>query len=179
MTCIVGVKQDNRVWLACDGEMTWGWERHEVSKLIHTGELLLAWTGLGAVTITLQHRLGAPLVPEGQAEHYLSVILPDAIRSALKDNELWDEGRGQVRKGGALIVGFREHLISYDSHLAAYPATRDFVAHGSGGAVALGSLATTDELDLSGPDRALMAVQAASVWAVGVGGDPVVEEVPQ
>jgi ATP-dependent protease HslVU (ClpYQ) peptidase subunit len=179
MTCIVGLKIGEKVWIGCDSEATWGWEKHEASKMLSIDGLRMAWTGMAAVSVAIRYRLEVPRIPEGDEEHYLAVVLPDAIRETLKGMELWDSS-GAVRGGGALLVGFRSHLYSYDSHMAGYPAARGITAHGSGGPVALGALHALGAAGLeSGADRVRMAVEAASVWAVGVGGTPVVEEVPQ
>ena len=173
MTCIAGLVDGESVYVGSDSESTWGYVRHDCgSKVIRCGDALLAWTGLSAVAVALRHRLAVPDVPEGGPEKWLLVTLPDTIRKVLRDSELWDNGKGRVREGGALIVGWRGHLVSCDSYLAAYPATRGYIAHGSGGEVAMGSLYTTEEYEVEAEERLRLAIMASTAWSVGVGGDP-------
>ena len=177
MTCIAGLIDGESVYVGSDSESTWGYVRHNCgSKVIRHGDALIAWTGKAAVSEAIKHRLTVPDVPEGGPERWLMVTLPDKIREVLKAAELWDTNEGHVRGGGALIAAWRGHLVSCDSYLAAYPATRGYVAHGSGGEVAMGALYATEGAG-DAKKRLKTAIKASTMWSVGVGGDPHIEKV--
>ncbi len=180
MTAIAGIRtSDGRVFIGCDGESTWGWTKHPATKLLRIGGLRLACTGLAAVSIALKHRLTQPTVPEAAIDAYLGVTLPDAMKAALQAASLWDSNKG-VRDGCAILVGFRSHLVSYDSWLAAHPVERGFMAHGTGGEVALGAMQALLAAGLDDHERVLsLAISAASMLSVGVGGKPQIEECPR
>lgn len=167
MTCIAGLIDGKKVWLASDAESTWWGSKHDCgSKVTRKGDALFAWTGRAAVAHAIRYRVSVPKVAESSEEEWLNVTLPDAIRTSLKACGLWDETAGTVRGDGAMIVGWRGRLVSLDSHLAVYPAMRGFIAHGSGGDVAVGALCVSKG---SPKVRLAGAINAAIKWSSGVG----------
>jgi len=154
--------------------MTWGCVKHrDRDKIFKVGDAMIASTGLASVGVAIQHRLNLPPVREGQEDKWLYVDLPDAIRGVLKGCGLWDTTDDSVRGGNTLIVGWRGRVVSMDCHLASYPAHGGFVAHGSGGDIALGAMAVLDGVKCP-RERLTRAVTAACEWAYGCGGEVVV-----
>jgi hypothetical protein len=176
MTCVAGIVHDGEVYMASDADMTWGWTKHDCgSKVFSVGDVKFAACGLACVAESIRMRLTLPPVPEGEGgrEKWLKVTLPDAIRATLKEVDLLKDGA--MRGEGTILIGWRGMLVSMDCHFATYDARRGYVAHGSGGDVAIGVLYATE--GQKPKDRLKKAIEAATLWAVGCGGKAFVESV--
>lgn len=176
MTCIVGLRQNDRIYLASDSQTTWGYTKHDSgSKIIKKGELSIAFCGQCSVAHTLEHRLVCPDVPENDEDKWLHVLLPDAMRKALQEVNLYKNDNNEIVSGADFIVGWRDHLATISTDFYVAPVLRDYVALGTGGEVAVGALYASEGRNAH--KRLETAVNAAQLWSVGVGGDVYVEEV--
>lgn len=172
MTCIAGVVHKGQVWLASDGQATWGWSKFDVgSKVVQVDDLAIAITGYSAVSVAIQNRMQLPEVPEDESKHdrWLCVQVPDAIRRCLKEAGILANEDGRIDAGCSAIIGWRGRLCTMDSLLACSPEVRPYTALGSGGDVALGSLFSTE--GKTPKSRLETAINAANMWAVGCGCD--------
>jgi hypothetical protein len=115
-------------------------------KVFHRDGLLFGSSGEGRIAQMLQYVFDLPAVGRGQdAEQYLVRDLGVQLHAFLKDeaqdllpdlddeDELWQ-----------LLIGVGGRLFRVCSHLSVSESANGYEAIGSGGALAMGSLASTD-----------------------------------
>lgn len=170
MTCIAGLVHEGEVWLASDAQMGWSGKKIDCgSKIIQHGDLSIAFCGYAGVMSAFKNRFSLPGIPEDQSEHdkWMRVTVPDAINQCMKDAGIMKnvEGRNELDAFG--IMGWRGRLCCLDDSMMTYDSDRPFMALGSGGDVAIGSLYSTED---KGPEERLnTAINAANMWSVGCG----------
>lgn len=172
MTCIVGLVQKGQVWLASDGQESWGWQKRDCgSKIVEVEDLAIAFTGYSAVGHAVENRLTLPDVPEDESKHdkWLYVQVPDAIRRCLKEAGVLGDSDGRIDAGAAAIIGWRGRLCTMDDFLSCRAEVRPYCSLGSGAMVALGSMYSTE--GKAPKARLETAVGAANMWADGCGND--------
>lgn len=155
MTCIVGIKDGSRIYLAGDklGSSPLLKRNYRHSKVFFAGEFLVGTCGsyrLGQLLknrlseISLKNEFGNPM------EILVNIVVPE-IQKIYEDNNISNSARvGNLIKieedSCQLIVGFRKRLFEIVSDLSVLEALDDFTAVGFGCQYALGSLNETKEL---------------------------------
>jgi len=158
MTIIAAVKDDSGVWIAGDRSMS----NEDVI-------LQLSLPKIKKINNTIVGYCGS----QGIGQRAFTMLLPEYID---EEPNWWVEGvfiNNMIKKledcglspieeenNTQFLVCFSNYLYEVDTSDWSYSAF-DYTAIGTGSAIALGSLHTTDQYDLGGKDRVSMALQSS------------------
>ena len=165
MTCIVGIKYFDRVWIGGDRLGSDGYSKEESlrPKVFYNDEYLIGYTSSFRMGDLLEHVLEPPAY-DGSDPHRFLVrnFIPKVIKT-FKDNYWFTEGKAQ---GGEFLLAFRDNLFKVQDDFSVL--SLEETAIGSGEIAALGSLHSTEGDPF---DRIHAAIKAADHNIVTVGGD--------
>lgn len=142
MTCIVGLVQDEAVWIGGDSAAVAG---HSVTirndeKVFSNGELVIGFTSSFRMGQLLRYCLAPPVRLEGITDMiYLVAHLIPAMRQVLRDGGELATKDGKD-EGGCFLLGYRGGLYRVDDDFQVGVPASGMAAIGSGGEVALGAL---------------------------------------
>ena len=167
MTCIVGVKTEQGVFIGGDSANTndSGLQTILASrKVFFIGEarnrMLLGCTTSCRMMQLLHYELQVPLYEEGmEVEEYLVTRFVNAVRTCLRDGGFAQKA-DEKESGGNFLVGFRGRLFEVQDDYQVSEPVNSYEAVGSGAKFALGSLYATPQL--MPEERIELALQAAT-----------------
>jgi hypothetical protein len=125
------------------------------------GELVFGFAGDWHLGLAIRHRFAPPAIGKGDLDCYMNTLFIDAL------GELFDNEGMRFPKDGQLIVGARGELYEIDRGLAAI-RSGGYNAIGCGSFVAMGSLHTTTEAQITPQERLRLALEAAADLVPGV-----------
>lgn len=174
MTCIVGVRQNGKVWLGGDSAGIAGWELRAVDlKVFQRGPFLYGVAGSVRVSNLIRYAFQPP-APLMSLSIYMVTTWIDALRDCLKAGGVAGKNNEvEELTDSALLVGIQGRLFSVYSD---YQVSEDQAAYagvGCGAATALGALAVSWQLPPAARCRA--ALRAAELHNIGVRGPFVVQ----
>jgi ATP-dependent protease HslVU (ClpYQ) peptidase subunit len=148
MTCIVGIVQNNEVWLGGDRAMTHSGLQQDLikePKIFVKNHIGFGVCGLPKVMDIIKYVVELPDNVEGIVgkTFLVSKVVP-AIRDCLKQHDstiTFDDG--QIGFNGSILVGYDGHLYTMECNFQLTESERNFMAIGSGAEPAIGSLMTT------------------------------------
>lgn len=164
MTCIVGIEHEGGVTIAADSAGTNGWSisSRADAKLFRVGPYLFGFCGSFRMGQLLHYSLDAPLLPDDDdIERHMATKFVDTVRCCLQLGG-YAKSKNDVESGGTFLVAAAGHLFCIQDD---YQVARQLMGYdviGSGEEVALGSLHSTADYDLTPTERALMALHAAA-----------------
>lgn len=178
MTCIVGMVEDNAVWMAADscGSDGHRYAIREKSKLFEIGHdrhrLLVGVTGSFLMADYLRFR--ADIAPRNERsqdlDRWIRTTFVDAVRAAADAaGELKNEN-GIKEIAGWILVGTEGRLFEVHQNLQVLEAQYWGSAIGSGMDVAHGSLWTTRSVRDDAHARLVLALEAAEAVIATVRG---------
>jgi hypothetical protein len=186
MTCIVGLVQNDIVYMGGDSAGVGGWNLtiRKDRKVFRNGDFLIGGTSSFRMLQLLHHAFTPPVYdPAIDIEKFMATTFIDAIRQCFKDGGYAKKTNEEESSGGQFLVGFRGHLFDVQSDYQVQEALDGYDAVGAGLEVAIGSLYTscpTQEVIIAPRRRVAMALEAAQHHNAGVRGPFYVEvlEVP-
>lgn len=165
MTCIVGIKHFDRVWIGGDRLSSDGYAKEYSlrSKVFYNEEYIIGYTSSFRMGDLLEHVLEPPEY-DGSDPHRFMVreFVPRVIKT-FKDNYWFTDGKAH---GGEFLLAFRDNLFKVQDDFSVQSFNE--TATGSGQIAALGSLHSTDGDPC---DRIRAAIKAADHNIVTVGGE--------
>lgn len=180
MTCIVGIeykeKGTEKVLFGCDSLGSDGQTQddYDNKKIVVVGDFLLGFTGSYRLLQILEHCFAPVAKPEGMEDmEYLVTIIIPTIRSAFHDQGFVVVSEDKIGESSEAFDG--EFLLSY--HGKIYLVQCDYsilrskhgvAAVGSGETAAKGALFSVHDSNLKPKERALLALEAAERYCVGV-----------
>lgn len=171
MTCIIGLAQDDTLYMGADSAATGGWEitTQRQPKIFRAGDLLIGVSGYPRMLQILKYRFAPPAhTPEKDDMHYMAVDFVDAARQAFKDAGYAQKENEQERTDSLVLIGYRGHFYTLERNYQIIDSVRDYATIGSGDSYALGALHATVGL---GPlDRIRLALEAAAEYSTSVRG---------
>jgi 20S proteasome alpha/beta subunit len=174
MTCIVGLIDNDTVYLGGDSAAVAGWDLtvKKEPKVFRLGPLLIGTTGSCRVAQLLQYRLTVPSLKKVNPEtlyRWVAIDLIDAIRECLKEaGHSKKENEQEVAGGNTILVGVAGRLFTiYDDYGCIEPAL-PYEAVGCGAPYAKGTLWATESV--SPMERVEMALRSAETFSAGVRG---------
>jgi len=182
MTCIVGVRDiyngKNRALLAGESTISNGWAvfPDAVTKVFRLNEnLVIGGAGSARGCNILQHHFSPPKRQVDESvDAYVQKRLIEGMRKLFLDMGFATTVNGKETAAVDLLITCEGRLWRIDSAFSAREI-RDYVAIGSGGDLALGSLATWEEVvktrRLKIRERVEIAVKVASKHDAWCGGD--------
>jgi len=168
MTCIVGIKYDNSVYIGGDTLGSNGYSKvvRSDEKVFRNGPFVMGFTSSYRMGQLLKYALVPPPVDETNLNHYMVVDFINAVRACLKEGGWQQTDDGQER-GGTFIVGYKDKLFSIHGDFQVGINADGYDAVGCGENFALGSLhSTTGDPKV----RIRKAIAAAAHNSTGVGG---------
>jgi len=172
MTCIAGISKGNTVWLGGDSAATDGRLNRTIisdPKVFVRGKLAFGVCGMPKVLDALAHVIELPVQKKGDTDRsFLVGELVPAIREGLKKMDCtYESGEYGTCFQGKILIGYRSKLYELEGNFQLILAAQGFMAVGSGGEAAMGSLRVTK--DVRDPHkRIMMALQTSSEANAGV-----------
>ena len=167
MTCIIGIKKDNEVWIGGDRAAGNLYECRPVthSKVFRNGDAIMGYTTSFRMGQLLQYHLSIPKYHKDEdLLKYIHVDFLNAVRSCMKDNGFAKITSNEEESGEFLMAINGRLFLIQDFHALEYQDGFDAV--GCGATYAKGSLFSTQ--DMEPEDRIKMALKAASHFSPGV-----------
>lgn len=178
MTCIVGLINNDRVWMGVDSCGSNLWQRFERSdmKLFNCPGVknsLVSYTSsfrMGQILMYAEGLFDELAVLKDEVDHrYMVTKFIPKVQKAFKEGGFGKEENGQ-RTGGCFLVAYKNKLFSVESDYQVGVNSIGYAADGCGMDFALGSLHTTAATKMHPRERVLAALRAAAMFSTGVGG---------
>lgn len=167
MTCIIGLKENGKVWIGADSAVSDGWEIRTLNenKVFKVGELLFGFAGSPRIMQIIQYHLA---LSQSNAYHddrtFLVRVLVEDMRAILEtygiDKDSYDLGKSSC------IVGYRGEIYTIYSDFQLHSVNDNLLAIGSGSSYALGAMHVLKELEPK--KRILKALEASAYFATTV-----------
>lgn len=147
MTCIVGLKTEEGVWIGADSCLTRGnlstSETADI-KVFLVGEFLFSGCGYLRGLDIIKHCFLPPAQLQGQTlENYIYGAFMDSIRALLKKQGFAEEKERKEEHGNGFLFAYRGRLFAVGSDYSVQEHS-DYVSYGSGEEFAYGSLFSTE-----------------------------------
>ncbi|HYH23324.1 MAG TPA: hypothetical protein VD995_32315 [Azospirillum sp.] len=178
MTCIVGLVDNDRVWMGGDSAGVSGLDItvRADTKVFRNEDMLIGFTNSFRMGQLLHYKLKPPPRDEdADVFRYMVVDFVDAVRACLKDGG-WAQRSNDVESGGCFLVAYEGRLFSVQSDYQVGEAIRGYHAIGCGADYALGSLASTEGLPAE--QRVRKALECAETFSGGVRSPFTVQSLP-
>lgn len=172
MTCIVALKTENGIWMACDSLTTKGGTKRCIpgSKMFERNGIHFAWAGSVRDMQVVKHRVNFPQFhPDMDPVEFAEAAIPDAIRDALKSHGAGTVEDGQDWGDSTILYVFKGEIYEMTANFGVLRIGDEYAACGSGEDYALGSLFATEGMDPK--ERVTKAVSAAIQFSSGCGGE--------
>lgn len=163
MTCVVGIKHDNKVYLAGDSAGTCGLETEirSTKKVFFNKEFLMGYCGSFRIGQVLEYTFKPPKLTPAKRKDLMRFMVNDFV-SAMRmciHSELKDSEEEIENNNGPYLVGVGGRLFEIQEDFQVAELLDGCHAIGAGGAYALGSLYSTKGQDTE--KRLNMALDAA------------------
>lgn len=171
MTCIVAVKQGNKVYMGADSCVS---SQHTYNvdiddKIYRKGDFIFGGAGSVRVKDVIQYGITIPEnieIPE--VERFIRMELVPAIQEICSKNGAIVEQSGSKYSEGALLVAYKNNLWEVWGDFAVTTVkNRNYTSIGSGSDFAMGSFHSTEGLGLTPNKRLNMALEAAVAFQQG------------
>jgi 20S proteasome alpha/beta subunit len=171
MTCIVGIQHAGGVTIGADSA---GSDSDTVSaradaKLFLVGPYLFGFTTSFRMGQLLHYSMKPPSPPVRDLDRFMATTFIDAVRDCFAAGGFAETNMG-VERGGVFLVGVAGKLYVVQGDYQIGRQVNHYDAVGCGEHLALGSLHTTEKLDLEPKQRVRLALQAATEHSPFVGG---------
>jgi ATP-dependent protease HslVU (ClpYQ) peptidase subunit len=168
MTCVVGLVENQRVYIGVDSSSVQGWTRRvsALNKVFRSGPFLISYTTSFRMGQLLEHHLKVPKQAEDEPDmSYMVTKFVEAARKLMKDKG-YSKVESNAETGGQFLVGYRGHLYSIQNDFQVGEMVEGLDAIGTGSDYALGAMKALEELP---PTRRIKkALQITSYFNMGV-----------
>jgi ATP-dependent protease HslVU (ClpYQ) peptidase subunit len=175
MTCIVAIAQNGTVYMASDhaasDEKTgWIFSRKE-PKVFKVGQYGVAFTDSFRMGQILQYNWSPPKYTPTKTnsglDKFMRTKFIDSVKDSFREHGFGSQVSGQEDEGGIFIIGVCGRIFTIDEDFHVGENVINYMAEGSGGAFALGSLHTTKN-QKNPRIRLKLALEAASEFTMSV-----------
>lgn len=167
MTCIAGLVKKNIIYIGADSQTSKG------SLCLHTadhkvfrkGEFLIGVSGSTRVSHVIKNKFELPEhASKVSITKYMSVCFADSLRECFNASGVLLRKENRESASLDMLIGYRGKLFNVCSDFTALEVNKkfDYYAVGSGDQLALGSLYTTNKLNLDPKERIKLALLAAA-----------------
>ena len=166
MTCIIGLVDRGRVWMAGDSAGVEGYRLavRADEKVFRTGPFLIGFTTSFRMGQLLRYRFEPPRQGRESAARFMATRFVDAVRLCLKAGG-WQTTKDEHEHGGVFLVGYGSRLYLVGSDYQVGQLRSPFYAVGCGADLALGSLHATPRV--AARRRIRKALEAAECFSAG------------
>jgi len=170
MTVIVGLVKDKTVWMGSDSAGIGGLSMsHRLdSKVFVNKQVLIGYTSSFRMGQILQYNLTPPKHDpvHSNMEYMVKTFIP-SVRSMLKKHGFQKTVNGEI-SSGTFLVGYNGQLYQIEGDYQVCRVTESYQTCGCGGDIALGSLFSTESLNINPKKRIKIALSAAARFSAGV-----------
>lgn len=174
MTCIVGLVDNGATWIGAD---SLGSNGHTKTTIKNPKVFKLKDTDNAAIGYTSSFRMGQLLryatglidprdEPNIDHEYLVTKFIPNVI-NLFQDGGYSMNDCGRL-EGGVFLLGYKDKLYKVESDFQVSESADNYNACGSGEYHALGSLKTTEDMNMLPEERIRKALQVASNFCVDV-----------
>lgn len=171
MTCIVGLVENNNIYIGGDSAGVAGYslQKRADEKVFKKDEFVFGFTSSFRMGQLIRYKLSIPKIEEGQdIDDYIYTKFIDAVIKCFKDNEFATINNNNVR-GGCFLFGFRGRLYEVDSDFQIGKQYANFAAVGCGQDLALGCMyGISENKNTNSKDKITKALEAAENYSAGV-----------
>ena len=171
-TCIVAVKDGDKVFIGADSGVTFGSGRqhpHPRSKVFVSGEMLYGGTGNVRPIQVIEHSVVSPIPYEGQNEYsYIVNSVSMSMRDSLLKAGCLHQYHGMEWMDAGFLVVLRKKIFYISDDFGIVEYGEGYGATGSGEEFAFGSLKSTEYLKNKPIKRVRLALEAATQFNYGV-----------
>lgn len=174
MTCVIGLRHKNKVYLAGDSAGTSGDGSKMIvvePKVFEVGEFMIGFANSFRSAQILRHMTAFTEVSKDDVknlERYLVSEFIPVLKETLSENGVLpvvggDDGEpsGEHNANITLLIGYKNKLFVMEQNYQVFEV-KSFHAVGAGKDLALGSLHTTDKMKMDPEERLTLALEAAS-----------------
>lgn len=171
MTCIVGIAQDNEVWIGGDnaGFINGTVIQYHVGKVFHIDEFVMGCSGNQRFGNLMRFAFDPPVI-ELDLDAYMVMTFVDALRETLTKHGYLANNNGReaisLDDGDSALIGVRGRLFRLSPSFCITSPMDGMFAIGYGMTYALGALYATPKL--SPKERILLALEAGEKYSDGV-----------
>lgn len=168
MTCIVGLVDENKVYIGGDsaGVAGYGLTVRADEKVFINGDFVMGFTSSFRMGQLLRYSLNPPKYhPDIDLIEYMVTSFIEAVRKCLKEGGV-AEKKDDKERAGTFLVGFNGKLFKIDSDYQVGVPALTFDACGCGEDIALGSMYSNSSLPPI--ERITQALEAAEQFSAGV-----------
>lgn len=167
MTCIIGLKEQNKIWIGADSATSDGYEIRTLNedKVFRVNEFLFGFAGSPRISQIIQHHLAISQTNKFlDNKTFLIKVLIEDIRVTLETYGIDKDSSDLLHS--VCIVGYRSELYSIYSDFQLHGVADNVLAVGSGSSYALGAMHVLKELEPR--KRILKALNASAYFATTV-----------
>ena len=168
MTCIVGVVENNKVYIGGDSAGIAGYNLtvRKDKKVFRNGDFIVGGTSSFRMIQLLRYAFEPPHYDENtDLEKYMATTFVDSVRERFKRGG-YAQVESQQESGGHFLIGFRGWLFRVEADYQVGEALSSYDAVGCGADIALGCLYATP--DMQSHKRIELALRAAEAHNAGV-----------
>lgn len=174
MTCIVALVENGVVYMGADSLGSNGHTKtvrkdKKLFKLKDTDSALLGFTSsyrMGQLLMYASGLIDKRDEPNIDHEYLVTKFIPNIIH--LFENGGYNRNHSGEKKGWTFLLAYKDKLYNIQSDYQVGESSLNYDACGSGEDHALGSLHSTEGLDLTPQERIVKALKAAQEFGVGV-----------
>ena len=167
MTCIVGLIENNTVYMGGDSMSSRGWDARttKLKKVFKIKGFLIGYTSSFRMGQLLEHQL--TITPQNGNDDmtYMVSTFVDSIRQLFKDNG-YTKIDNNREEGGTFLVGYKSRLYKIGCDFQVNEFQDDFDACGCGEGYALAVMKALENLPPK--ERILRSLEIASYFSNGV-----------
>lgn len=176
MTCIIGVLDNdtNEMYIGGDSAASNGYSlniRKDPKVFIKDNKFIIGFTSsfrMGQLLMSDKFIIREQNDNETNFHYMINAFIP-AVQDVFESGG-YLKSSDNVKEGGIFIVGYKNSLYKICSDFQVAETVENYISCGCGEDFALGSLYTSENMNLSTTERITKALEAASKYSVGVSG---------
>lgn len=178
MTCIIGIKENGKVWLGSDKLCSSGNGFKFLSKDLKQEyiywndkkEFLIGLAGNPRIANLLfcNNKISGKPLTDDPLKNIVNYLIPE-LQNILKNNECYMKyDDGSQKTDSWLIIGYKGGFFIVDPQFFVYEPIDNFCSIGSGSKIALGCLEILDELDYTPEQKIETTMKIVSKYITSV-----------
>jgi ATP-dependent protease HslVU (ClpYQ) peptidase subunit len=177
MTCIIGLKQDSKVYIGGDSAALSGYDKRtrKDKKVFRNGKFVFGFTTSFRMGQLLQYKFKPPEITQIDLFEYMATDFVDALKKCFKDNG-YSKVENNIEEGGIFLVGINDRLFKIESDFQVAETIYDFDACGCGEGAAMGAMFATGHIK-NPQERILKVLNIVELLSAGVSAPFFIESV--
>ena len=171
MTCIVGLKTREGVWMGGDSAGVAGYDltSRADSKVFLSGDFLFGFTSSFRMGDLLRYSFDPPKRGRVSVDRYMRTSFINGVREVLAAGG-FRQKQHEVERGGTFLVGYAGRLFCIEGDFQVGESKDPFHAVGCGDQVALGAMHVLLKFNVNPGMQIRLALLAAERYSAGVRG---------